>query len=139
MGWNADQIRLELDQFFASRWGACLDDAARTGLTALLLPAGAPAGDATYNGYSGIAFLNRVLDPASMPDRAHVAVDALRAVPIALRAWVRFNRRVSSSADAILTLALLEHIDELEPRWQAAVDLVDLLGQAPLPDADDAS
>jgi hypothetical protein len=119
--WSPEQIRSELELFSRSAWGACLSAAALAGLAVVLLSPSAPSG---FNGYSGIVLLNRVLDPRSAPLHEGVAPEVLRAVPTGLRAWVRFNRRVSSSADAILTLALLEHVDQLEPPWQAAVNRV---------------
>jgi hypothetical protein len=119
--WSPEQIRSELELFSRSAWGACLSDAALAGLAVVLLSTSAPSG---FNGYSGIVLLNRVLDPRSMALHEGVAPEVLRAVPTGLRAWVRFNRRVSSSADAILTLALLEYVDQLEPPWQAAVNRV---------------
>lgn len=117
--WSADQIRAELEQFSNSPWGRCLDDAARTGLRNVLLSSAVPSG---FDGYAGIAFLDRVLDARQIARHDGAAVDALRAAPVAVRSWVRFNRRAAGSADASLTLALLEHIDQLEPAWQAAID-----------------
>jgi hypothetical protein len=119
--WSPEQIRSELELFSRSAWGACLSEAALAGLAGVLLSTSAPSG---FNGYSGIVLLNRVLDPQSVALHEGVSPEVLRAVPTGLRAWVRFNRRVSSSADAILTLALLEHVDQLEPPWQAAVNRV---------------
>ena len=105
-------------EFYDSAWGACLPRAARVGLDAVLLPATAPR---PFDGYSGVAFLDDVLDVDTIARHHTIAPAALEALPAALRAWVRFNRRAGASGDAALTLALLEHVDHLEPAWQTAV------------------
>lgn len=116
--WTEDCIRDELADFYDSPWGACLPKVARVGLGAVLLPPTAPW---PFDGYSGVAFLDHVLDVHTIRRHDTISAAALQALPSALRAWVRFNRRASASGDACLTLALLEHIDELEPTWQAGV------------------
>ena len=117
-GWSEPRIRAEMAEFYESPWGACLPVVARVGLEAVLLPATAPR---PFDGYSGVAFLDDVLDTDTLERHQAISPAALHALPTALRAWVRFNRRTAASGDAALTLALLEHVDHLEPAWQAAV------------------
>jgi hypothetical protein len=105
-------------EFYDSPWGASLPKVARIGLGSVLLPSTAPR---PFDGYSGVAFLDDVLDVDTIGRFDTGATPALQALPSALRAWVRFNRRACASGDAALTLALLEHIDHLEPAWQEAV------------------
>ena len=116
--WSADRIHGLLEAFHSSPWGACLSQDQIGAIHGLLLTRDIHS----FRGVAALPFLadclrHDVLDRA-FPNRT---IGVRRAVPTALRQWVRFVDRLGSGTLSEITLAKLEYIDRVEPAWQDAV------------------
>lgn len=120
--WTTDQVRAELRAFYASPTGRFLSTEQRLALTDVLLD---DRSSVAFDGYCGLFFPAKVLDP-EIPNRlGDTPVGFLRQLPPALRAWVRHCHHFDPWVDATMTVAVLDVIDEFEPPWHDAVERED--------------